>query len=217
MAQHGLIEQVPQGEIILGLGGERITSGFDFYAAFQSTEDFIIRCGSEEIGRLPADIVPPVGEHLILAGKRWRVEELLPNQKMALVVLSPGGKARSFQGSGGEIHTRVVREIKTVLLSDDEPPYIDLSSKLLLRAARQAARRVGLAEKDIIVGKQSVQWFPWIGSRGLLTLSLIAKSFGIAAEADQLSITYHIDCLNQFDDHLRKIASADPELLVWRG
>ena len=60
LAQHDLVEQVPQGELILALVGERITAGFDFYAAFQSTEEFIIRCGAEDIGKLPADIVPPV-------------------------------------------------------------------------------------------------------------------------------------------------------------
>ena len=144
LAEHDLVEQVPQGEIILALAGERITSSFDFYAAFQSTEEFVIRCGAEEIGKLPADIVPPVGEHLILAGKRWRVEEILPDQKLVLVVLSPGGKAPPFQGASGEIHTRVMREMKAVLLGEEEPAYIDRSSKLLLRAARRTARTVGL-------------------------------------------------------------------------
>ena len=100
LAEHDLVEQVPQGELILALVGERITAAFDFYAAFQSTEEFVIRCGAEEIGKLPADIVPPVGEHLILAGKRWRVEEILPDQKLVFVVFSPGGKAPPFQGGG---------------------------------------------------------------------------------------------------------------------
>jgi ATP-dependent Lhr-like helicase len=209
LAHHELIEQVPQGEIILSLGGERITSGFDFYAAFQSTEEFTIRCGSEEIGKLPADIVPPIGEHLILAGKRWRVDELLPNQKMAIVCLSPGGKAPPFRGAGGEIHSSVVREMKTVLLGEDEPPYIDENSKLLLRAARQTARRVGLTEKDFLIGKQSIQWFPWIGTRGLLTLSLLAKYFGIEAEVDRMSIIYHVNSLNQLHEHLRRKVAAE--------
>jgi hypothetical protein len=132
LADHDLVEQLPQGELILALAGERITGAFDFYAAFQSTEEFVIRCGAEEIGKLPADIIPPVGEHLILAGKRWRVEKILPNQKLVFVVFSPGCRALPFQGRAGEIHTRVVREMKTVLLGEDEPAYLDQNSKLLL-------------------------------------------------------------------------------------
>ena len=71
LAGHDLVEQVPQGELILGLLGERITASFDFYAAFQSADEFVIRSGQEEIGKLPATIIPPVGEHFVLAGKHW--------------------------------------------------------------------------------------------------------------------------------------------------
>lgn len=214
LAEHDLIEQVPTGELILALVGERITASFDFYAAFQSTEEFVIRCGAEEIGKLPANIVPPIGEHLILAGKRWRVEEILPQQKLVLVVLSPGGKAPPFQGGGGEIHTRVMREMKTVLLDDDEPAYIDQNSKLLLRATRRTARSVGMAEKNVIAGRQGIQWFPWVGTRALLTLSLFAKSAGIVCEMDRLSITYKLLSLDTFRNHLRKITATGPDAVA---
>ncbi|MBI5387753.1 MAG: DEAD/DEAH box helicase [Verrucomicrobia bacterium] len=214
LAEHDLVEQVPTGELILALVGERITASFDFYAAFQSTEEFPIRCGSEEIGKLPADIVPPVGEHLILAGKRWRVVEILLDQKLVLVVLSPGGKAPPFQGGGGEIHTHVVREMKAVLLGEDEPAYLDPNSKLLLRAARRTARTVGLAEKDIIVGRQGIQWFPWVGTRALLTLSLLAKSAKISHETDRISITYELPSLDVFREHLRQITASEPNAIA---
>jgi ATP-dependent helicase Lhr and Lhr-like helicase len=211
LAEHDLIEQVPQGEIILALEGESITSNFDFYAAFQSAEEFIIRAGGEEIGKLPANIVPPVGEHLILAGKRWQVQEILSNQKLALVALSPGGKAPTFQGSSGEIHSQVVREMKAILLEEDEPGYIDQSSKSLLRASRRMARIVGLSESDVVIRKQSIQWFPWVGTRTLLTLSLLAKSSNISNETDRLSIIYSLPSIEAFQQHLRQILSSEPD------
>ncbi len=214
LAEHDLVEQVPQGEIILALTGERIAAGFDFYAAFQSAEEFVIRCGAEEIGKLPADIIPPVGEHLIMAGKRWRVEEILPDQKLVFVVFSPGGKAPSFQGGGGEIHSHVVREMKAVLLGEDEPAYLDQSSKLLLRAARRTARSVGLEEKGIVVGRQSIQWFPWVGTRTLLTLSLLAKSAKISHEIDRLSITYQLPTLEAFRQHLHEVTASRLDALA---
>jgi ATP-dependent Lhr-like helicase len=214
LAENELVEQVPQGEIILALDGERISSSFDFYAAFQSTEEFVIRCGAEEIGKLPADIVPPAGEHLILAGKRWRVEEILPDQKLVLVVLSPGGKAPPFQGASGEIHSRVIKEMKAVLLDEDEPSYIDPQSRFLLRAARKMARTIGLVERDVVMGKQTIQWFPWVGTRALLTLSLFAKASKISHESDRLSITYQFLSLEGFRQHLLQITSSASDSLA---
>lgn len=211
LAEHELVQQMPQGEIILALAGERLTSNFDFYAAFQSTEEFSVRCGEEEIGKLPANIVPPAKEHLILGGRRWLVEEVLTAQKLVLVTFSPGGKAPSFQGAGGEIHSRVMREMKGVLLGDDVPSYLDENSKLLLRAARRVATALRLAERDIVVGKQTLQWFPWVGTRARLTLSLLAKAAGIAHEVDRISIHYRLTSLEAFRAHLQNIIALPPD------
>ena len=110
-----VIEQLPQGELILAPLGEQITSNFDFYAAFKGTEEYFIRNGEEHIGNLPADLIPPVGEHIILAGRRWRVEEIDALAKTVFVIPARGGKAPEFLGSGGEIHSRVVQEMRAVL------------------------------------------------------------------------------------------------------
>ena len=216
VAEHDLLEQVPQGELILGLLGERITAKFDFYAAFQTAEEFIIRCGKEEIGKLPAEVIPPVGEHLLLAGRRWQITEIIHKQKLALVVLSPGKNPPMFSGAGGETHTRVVREMKTVLLTNDEPAYLDRASKILLRAARQTTRVVSLEKTDVIIGRQSIQWFPWVGTRAVRTLSLLAKSANIACEIDrsQLAFTYRLSAPEEFNAHLREVASSQPDAIA---
>jgi ATP-dependent Lhr-like helicase len=214
LAEQELIEQVPQGDLILGLLGERITSQFDFYAAFQTTEEFVIRCGQEEIGKLPADVIPPVGEHLLLDGKRWQVNETFADKKLVLVSLSPGKKPTLFRSSGAEVHTHVVREMKMVLLSADEPAYLDGSSKILLRAARQMAHVVSLDKTDIVFGNYSIQWYPWVGTRTLRTLSLLAKSAKIVHEIDQLSITYRLPSPGEFFAHLRAVTSSQPDAVA---
>lgn len=107
-----------------------------------------------------------------------------------------------------------MREIKAVLLGDDEPAYLDQNSKLLMRAARRTARAIGLLEKDVVVGRQGIQWFPWLGSRALITLSLLAKAAKIIHETDQLSITYRLPSLEAFREHLRTVGSAPPDAVV---
>jgi len=211
MARSELLEQVPEGELILGMLGERITASFDFYAAFQTNEEFTIRCGQEEIGKLVAGLIPPVGEHFLLGGKRWEVREIIFNQKLVLVTLSPGKKLISFWGPEGEIHTRVFQEMKTFLMSQDEPAYVDENSKLLLRAARLVAAVAGLPKFNVVFGRQSIQWFPWVGTRTLKTLSLLAKSAKITSDVDQISITYHISSRDDFLAHLREVANFKPD------
>jgi ATP-dependent Lhr-like helicase len=155
-----------------------------------------------------------VGEHLLLAGKRWQVREIIFDRKLVLVSLSPGKKPRPFGAPAGEIHTRVVREMKKVLLNSDEPAYLDQNSKILLRAARQTARVISLDKSDVVFGRQSIQWFPWVGTRGLRTLSLIAKSTKIAHETDQLSITYHLSSPEEFRAHLREVSKSQPDAVA---
>ena len=56
-----------------------------------------------------------------------------------------------------------------------------------------------------IVRTESLQWFPWLGTRGLLTLELHAKCDGIAAECDALSITYKKTDPARWRAHLESI------------
>ena len=211
LAERDLIGQIPQGELILGLLGERLTASFDFYVAFQTAEEFVIRSGQEEIGKLPAMVIPPVGDHLLLAGKRWQVREIVFSKKLVLVALSPGKKPTAFPGAAGEIHARVMHEMKTVLLNTDEPAYLDQNSNTLLRAARQMACIVSLDKTNVVFGRQSIQWFPWVGTRGLRTLALLAQAAKIAYETDKLSITYHLATPEEFYSHVREISNSRPD------
>ncbi len=206
LAKNNLVEQTPQGELILALLGERITSSFDFYASFVANEEFSIRYGAEEIGKLPADAIPPAGETIILGGKRWKVEQVISISKVVEVTLSRGGKPPIFSGSGGEIHSRIFREMRAVLHDQDEPAYLDENSKILLQAARRFAAIIGLTKSDVLFKPKAVQWFPWIGTRGFRTLLLHAQAAGLECIPGQLSLTYPSINHEQFHRHLRSIA-----------
>jgi ATP-dependent Lhr-like helicase len=214
LAEEDLIEQVPQGALILGLLGERITARFDFYVAFQTTTEFVIRCGQEEIGKLPESFIPPVGESMMLAGKRWLIREIIFDKKLVLVINSPGKKSTRFGSASGEIHSRVMGEMKIVLMDDDEPAYLDPNSRTLLRAARQTANIVRLDKTDVVFGKQSIQWFPWIGTRAMRTLSLFANSAKILCETDKLSLTYRLSSPEEFYAHLREIIKSNTDAVA---
>ena len=206
VASQELIEQMPSGELILAPKGERITSERDFYAAFAVSEEFIVRHDGREIGKLQSSLVPPVGENLILGGRRWRVDDIMPLAKTVYVSPAKGGKPPVFRGTGGEIHTRIVEMMHAVLADIDEPPFLDSPAQTLLKAARETAARAGVTSPGYIVRADSVQWFPRLGTRGLVTLELHARCDGLAVEKDVLSITYKKTDMARWRAHLTTIA-----------
>ncbi len=207
LARNEIVEQMPQGEIILALHGERITAAQDFYAAFDASEEFSVRFESHDIGKLQSSLIPPVGENLILAGRRWRVDQIEPHAKCVFVSPARGGKPPVFRGSGGVIHTRIVEEMRAVLLASHEPTYLDGAGQKLLALARRVASMTGAANHSIFTRPGSTQWFPWVGTLGLRTIALYASAAGIPHEADSLSITYKATSLPDIRAHWREIAS----------
>lgn len=208
LAAKQLIEQLPTGEIILTPNGERITSSHDFYAAFKSTEMFTVRYDKAQIGELPLDALPPAGQVLILAGKRWLVQEIDAMSKTVWVSPARGGKVPVFLGNGGELHTRVVQEMKAVLLDTEVPPYLDSPARELLAAARHVAGKIGLGKSNLIEVPGGLRWFPWVGTRCLRTLSIFADLNGIACETDRLSIYLPLETRERFSDLIQQVLSS---------
>jgi ATP-dependent helicase Lhr and Lhr-like helicase len=202
-----LVEQMPTGELILAPAGEQITAAHDFYAAFKSSEMFTVRHEKAEIGELPFDALPPAGQLVILAGRRWLVTEIDSAAKTVWVLPAHGGKIPVFLGNGGDLHTRVVQEMKTVLFDDDEPPYLDSQARDLLRAARHVATSVKLQNLNVLATPGGVRWFPWVGTRCLRTLSIMAELSGTACETDRLSLWLPIQSSN-FVDFAQQLANA---------
>ena len=205
LAAKQLIEQIPTAEIILAPAGERITASHDFYAAFKSTEMFAVRHEKAQIGELPLDALPPAGQVVVLAGKRWLVQEIDAMSKTVWVTPAKGGRVPVFLGNGGELHTRVVQEMKAVLLGNDEPPYLDTPARELVSAARHVARIVSLDKSDLLVSPGGVRWFPWVGTRCLRTLAILAELNRVACETDRLSIWLPLPSREAFLDFLREL------------
>lgn len=193
LGKNEIVEQMPQGELILNLEGERLAAEVDFYAAFMGSEELTLRHRGEDLGQLPSSAIPSVGECLTLGGRSWRVEEIVESSK--LVYVAPGrggggGGAPAFRGRGSEVHSRVVREMKTVLEAEDEPAFLDDTGRTLLRAARTFARESGLLEFGMLQAGKELVWFPWRGTRCLTTLQMIAAACGLSAAGDALSIRF---------------------------
>lgn len=177
-----VVEQAPQGELILGLFGERLRTERDFYAAFQTPDEFAVLHGARNIGTLPLRIMPKPGEHLILAGRRWKVALVDLEHAEVHVAPATGRKRPLFLGGPGEIHDRVRQKMRDILRSSCRFAYLNVDGSRLLDHARAAANHAGLMDSPLFkVSDRKTLWFTWTGTRKQTTLVAMFASAGVDA------------------------------------
>ena len=91
---------------------------------------------------------------------------------------------------------------------------MDEAARTLLKAARETSERAGLLAIGHVIRGESLQWFPWLGTRGLLTLELHARCDGLAVDRDELSITYKRIDTTRWRSHLESIARDERSALI---
>ncbi|MBE6647096.1 MAG: DEAD/DEAH box helicase [Ruminococcaceae bacterium] len=169
MLNNDFIEMTEEKGLIVGLSGERLLKSFKFYAVFKDSEDFTVRCGSDEIGTITTP--PPVGDRFALAGRVWEVEELDIQHKLVYVKKVDGKMEISWPGDFGEIHTKILKRMKQILAEDTIYPYLKENAVKRLIQARKTARNTGMLEHSLVhLGGYSWCLFPWLGTRSFRTL-----------------------------------------------
>lgn len=169
MLNNDFIEMTEEKGLIVGLSGERLLKSFKFYAVFKDSEDFTVRCGSDEIGTITTP--PPMGDRFALAGRVWEVEELDISHKLVYVKKVDGKMEISWPGDFGEIHTKILRRMRQILIEDTIYPYLKENAVKRLIQARKTARNTGMLEHSLVhLGGYSWCLFPWLGTRSFRTL-----------------------------------------------
>ena len=78
-----------------------------------------------------------------------------------------------------DVHTRILRKMREILLSQGDFIYISDRARQRLQIARQAARRVDLAASSILpLADNRFLVFPWCGTRQFDTLELMLGHWG---------------------------------------
>ena len=183
MLNNDFLEMTEEKGLIVGLAGERLLQSFKFYAVFSDSEDYTVRCESEEIGTITT--APPVGDRFALAGRVWEVLELDMPHKLIFVKGVEGKMEVSWPGKYGEIHTKILERMKQVLEEDTVYPYLKDNARYRLEKARHTARNTGMLEHTTVhLGGFNYCMFPWLGTRSFRTLkrmlSIIAPEFAIS-------------------------------------
>jgi ATP-dependent Lhr-like helicase len=218
LSEHCIIQQMQTGEIILAPDGEKIVESRDFYSAFASAEDYSIEHESDKIGVMPRDHLPPVGEHLLLAGRRWCVIDINDAAKRAHVAPARGKRVPLFLGGSGSLDREVMRKMKSLLLSDEHIQYLHPDTFATLKQARSQYEQMPSVGPAVFESLNGICFLPWEGTAIHKTLTVCAKAEGMKAELsrDGLMITYIGCTLADLVAHWQRVAGGafTPDRLV---
>ena len=168
------IQQTEERGLIIGLEGEKIVRNFRFYAVFPDSEEYAVKVDSFSIGSVV--MPPPVGERFALAGRTWQVEEIDLNRKVVFVRQVRGKSQNSWNGAGGNIHTKILRRMRQVLMEDESYPYLQKRATERIAEARRLCRYNRLSYCNIFsLGGNSHTLLPWLGTTGYRTLERVLK------------------------------------------
>lgn len=183
MLQNEFIEMTEEKGLIVGLRGEKLTNSFKFYAVFKDSEDYTVRCESDEIGTITTP--PPVGDRFALAGRVWEVEELDIARRLIYVKAVSGKMEVSWPGEYGEIHTKILERMRRILAEDTVYPYLKPNAQHRLEIVRNLAKNTGVPQSSLVhLGGYTWCLFPWLGTQSFRTLRKFimanAAKFGIS-------------------------------------
>ncbi|WP_018309631.1 DEAD/DEAH box helicase [Cupriavidus sp. UYPR2.512] len=204
-----IVIQDSSGLLLHGPAGEAITGHYTFYAAFSSPDEFRLVSRGRTLGSLPMTSPLAEGDFLLFAGRRWKVARIDNSQKVIEVVPSAGGRAPSFGGTAGMVHTRVRQQMRQILTADTPVPYLDEEAQRLLNEARMTFKSVGLSKVSHADDEGTLRLFLWQGDEIQTTLALMLKFFGIDATNEGLCLALSGTSVKEVDEMLRRLAAGD--------
>lgn len=168
------IQQTEQGGLIVGLAGERVVNSFKFYGVFVESEEYTVRSESQELGTVC--LPPPVGEKLAIAGHVWIVLDVDHKRHLVYCEQVKGSIPAYFGECPGDLHTKILRRMRQVLLEEKQYPYLMKNAVARLDQARYTAAHSKAAERPLIhLGGNMWCLLPWIGTYSFLAMERFLK------------------------------------------
>lgn len=210
-----LIEQAPDGTLLLGRRGERLVEHYRFFAVFQTPDEYRIIADRKPLGTLPIAMVLMPGMTIIFSGRRWRITDIHDREKVIQVKADPAGRPPSFGGGRGLIHDKVVSKMMEVLSRSDIPIFIDRCAADLLQSARAEFGRMDLDCKPICrIGKYRYLVATSVGTAKTSTLALVLRAFGYSAEVYDGFLDVNSEkSVQSIEDTFTTLAGAAPNSL----
>jgi ATP-dependent Lhr-like helicase len=170
------LQQTEQGQLVIGITGEKIVRSFQFYAVFADNKEYIVRDESMAIGTIYR--LPPIGNRFTLAGRTWEVLDVELKANTLWVKPVEGIASSAWRSkSSSNIHTKILERMRRVLFEDIQYSYLQKGAKERLKTARQLAQNADLQTCNIIpLEGKTVCIFPWMGTVAYRTLERLLNN-----------------------------------------
>lgn len=185
-----LLEQSPNGILMLGPAGEELVQSRDFYAVFTTDEEWRLVSNGRTLGTVPITNVLGVGSLVGFAGRRWRVEAVDDRAKVLDVVPHRSGKLPRFDRLANEpLHDHLTTTMREVLSDCEVPAYLDAAGREFLEQGRSAYREFALDNCALIPAARDTHIVTWRGTAVNSVLSIVLMSAGLEVEVHDIGVT----------------------------
>lgn len=222
MAKPGsdLIEQAPDGVLLLGKKGEYLTSNYKFYAVFEWQEEFRVLFAGKELGTLTIAAMRGIfkGMEIIFSGRRWQIVNIRINDKVIDVKPTKGGRARSFLTNGASRHRIIDEKMFEIYCGRTELQYLDAPSATLLKEGRGYFHQYAMDKNNAFPKADGVILFPWAGSIMTEALMLIFQHKGYQVTNDDYALSVKDISLQKVHTIIDQLACGkipDIEQMAW--
>jgi ATP-dependent helicase Lhr and Lhr-like helicase len=186
-----LIEQAPDSTLMLAEAGEKIVQSRDFFAVFESAEEWRLTSGSRTLGTLPISYLVHKDSVVVFAGRRWIVEDVDDRTNTLHVAPHASGVVPKFErGNIEPAHDRLAAEMRAVYMATEVPPYLDASAQTLLAEGRAMFRKLSLETRSLVEEERDLHVFLWRGSQvNEIFGAALAMAAGLSAEVHDFGVT----------------------------
>lgn len=184
------LQKTEHGGLIIGREGEKIINSHKFLTVFLAPEYLLVKDENRTIGTV--DKVYPVGTRFALAGLTWETVDVNEKSKVIFVKRVPGISVVDWNVDfEAELHTILVRKMRSVLLSDDPYPYLSERCKERLTEIQYITRNSGIL-KNLVAPLSDKKYavFPWVGTRQLMTLHYALRHRKIKSKLPWITCVY---------------------------
>ncbi len=227
-----MLEKLGNGELILGLTGEKFVNKRDFYSVFQSEESYRVIHAGTTIGEVPLSTQIEEGENILLSARMWRIEFIDHAARRIEVVPTNEGRKPLFSGSASNIHERLREKMFQILCTQTYFDFLDGASQQAIAELRADFLPFGVqdfkTERVVRWGEKKAQFYSFSSSRINRTLQLVFNAAGAKTTLDDYSSCLTVEAtkplfmriwselpmyLERIDTHIAKALRATPALL----
>lgn len=182
LGEKDVISQLPSGELIVGLEGEKLVSSHTFYTAFEVPEEYRLVANGKTLGTLPVTTPYVEGQLLLFGGKRWSVQSIDSVTNTMILARARSGQAPTFGGEPAPVHRIIRQRMLELYLNEKQPAYCDEFSLGLMAVAREYFVSKEVTTKGLLEEGGYGYWFIWESDRILETVKVGLNLTGRAAD-----------------------------------